>query len=66
MVMDREQKRAIVIEKWLKILIFWQIIFLFIGQCLLEIDALGPYLNKAILYEGVFLDGNTHSLQTID
>lgn len=54
------------IEKWVKKLIFLQLVFLIIAQLLLEIDSFKPYLNKSILYEGVTKHQQVKSMQTID
>jgi hypothetical protein len=47
------------VEKWLKRAIIIQLIFLLAAQILLGFDAIVPYLNKTVSYEGV-----THLFQS--
>ncbi|HEX7066420.1 MAG TPA: DUF5359 family protein [Bacillales bacterium] len=44
------------VEKWLKKAILVQLIFLLAAQVLLRFDYIAPYLNQAVVYEGVVDD----------
>ncbi|HEU5139837.1 MAG TPA: DUF5359 family protein [Bacillales bacterium] len=41
------------VEKWLKKAILVQLVFLLAAQVLLRFDYIVPYLNQAVVYEGV-------------
>ncbi|HET7629243.1 MAG TPA: DUF5359 family protein [Bacillales bacterium] len=46
-------KSILFFEKWVKKLIVVQLVFLVVAQVLLHFHAIVPYVNEAVVYEGV-------------
>ncbi|HHW35963.1 MAG TPA: YpfB family protein [Bacillales bacterium] len=54
------------VEKYIYKFVLLHLIFLIIGQYLISIETLAPYLNKIVYYEGVMKDQHSEIIETMN